>query len=139
MTGRRKAREDGPALCAQAYPCTLAWDHSHQAILEEDVDLAHDLVIVMARLDISKHSVPGHILQESRASRRKLIDTRGADRIESPIKGDEVATHREGAETFGWPTTPDSSLDLTDATRWAASFMARQTVVWGAETALAAV
>lgn len=103
------------------------------------MDLAHDLVIVKARLDISKHSVPGHILQESRAARRKLIDTGGADGIESPIEGSEVATHREGAETFGWPTTPDSCLDLTDAARWTASFMTRQTIVWGAETALDAV
>lgn len=103
------------------------------------MDLAHDLVIFMARLDISKHSVPGDILQESRASRRKLIDTRGADGIVSSIKGSEVGANRDGAEATGSLALPDSSLDLTDMARWAASFMARQTGVWGAETALAAV
>lgn len=139
VTGRREAREDGPALCAQAYPRALAWDHSHHAILEEDVDLAYDLVIVMARLDISKHSVPGHILLEPWASRRKLIDTRGADGIVSAIKGSEVGAHREGAETTGSLALPNSSLDLTDMARWAASCMACQASAFGAAAELAAI
>lgn len=114
MTGEGKPREVDPALCARAYPHTLAWGHSYHPILEEDVDLAHDLVMALARLDISNHTVPGYIRLESRAARRKLIDTRSVDGIASSIEGSEVGAHREGAETFGWPTIPDSCLDLTD-------------------------
>lgn len=121
------------------HPCALAWDDSHHAILEEDVDLAHDLVIVKARLDISKQSVPGYILLESRAARRKLIDTGGADGVESPIEGSEVGTHRDGAETMSNLAPPDSSVDLTDLARWAASCTACQTGAFRAVTEFTAV
>ena len=78
------------------------------------MDFVHDLVSSIARLDISNNTVPGHSLLESRAAKRKLIDTRGADGIVNPIKGDKVGFHREGAKTFGWPTVPDACAYLTD-------------------------
>lgn len=88
------------------------------------MNFVHDLVIAIARLDISNHTVPGHRLLDSRAARRKLIDTRGADGIVSPIEGGEVGPHSDGANTMGRLAAPDSFLELTDLARWAASWMA---------------
>ena len=121
MIGRRKAQGNVRALCAQAYPHAVASGHSHKSILEEDVDFVHDLVIAM---DISNHTVPGHSLLESGAARRKLIDTRGADGIVSPIEGDKVGPHSDGANTLGRLAAPDSVLELTDLARWAAGWVA---------------
>ena len=88
------------------------------------MDFVHDLVIAITRLDISNHTVPGHRLLDSRAERRNLIDTRGADGIVSPIEGGEVGPHSDGANTLGRRAAPDSVLELTDLARWAAGWVA---------------
>lgn len=97
--------------CAQAYPHALAWVHSHQAALEEDVNLAHSFYFVIAGVDISEHAVPGDGLLYSWAAGRELIDARDADGIAGPIEGGEIGAHGEGTETRGNPAVPDSSLN----------------------------
>ncbi|CAO2626238.1 hypothetical protein LEMLEM_LOCUS19184, partial [Lemmus lemmus] len=110
----QKAGSLDPPQILKLGKSSLDQTDNHNSILEEDVDFVHGLVIAMARLNISNHTVPGHSLLESRAARRQLIDTRGADGIVCPIEGDKVGFHREGAKTFGWPTVPDSRAYLTD-------------------------
>lgn len=111
--------------CAQAYPHALAWVHSHQAALEEDVNLGHSVYLAMAGVDISEHAVPGDGLY-SWAAGRELVDAGGADGIMGPIEGGEIGAHGEGTETRGDPAAPGSSLNPAYAACRAAGFLAGQ-------------
>lgn len=122
----RKTEPKGDCPCAKAYPHALVWGHSHQPILEEDVNLTHSFSFVLARVDISEHTEPGDGLLYSWAAGRELVDARDSDGTVGSIKGGEVGAHREGTETRGDPAVPGPSFDLADATQRAASCLACQ-------------
>lgn len=128
-----------PPPWAQAYPHALAWCHSHQAALEEDVSLAHRFNFSVAGMDISEHTVPGDGLLRSRAAGRELVDAADADGTAGPIERGEIGAHGEGAETGGDPAVPGPGLDLAHAAERTAGRLARQAGARGAGTALGAV
>lgn len=128
-----------PPPRAEAYPHALAWCHSHQSALEEDVSLAHSFNFAMAGMDISEHTVPGDGLLRSRAAGRELVDAGDADGTVGPIERGEIGAHRESAETGGDPAVPGPGLDLAYVAERTAGRLARQAGAWGAGTALGAV
>lgn len=128
MEGHCNRRQSPRETCprAKAYPHALVWGHSHQPILEEDVNLTHSFNFVRARVDISEHTEPGDGLLYSWAAGRELVDASDADSTVGSIKGGEIGAHKEGTETRGDPAVPGPGFNLAYATQRAASCLARQ-------------
>ena len=59
---RKNKAQGRHSPCVLAYPYTLVLGHSHQPVLEEDMNPGHGFHFAFAGLDIGNHTVPRHSL-----------------------------------------------------------------------------